>query len=499
MTVRFSGLTRRGVLTGLLASAATAGGAEAPLRALRPVARPAVPGPEAEGVVRAANLSGRIAWALADVRTGAVVDGSAADVAMPPASVAKVLTAAYALDVPGPDHRFETRLIATGHIDGGIIAGDLVLAGGGDPVAPPAARPLPAARGRAAGVRGGRGEFLVWGGALPFQPRIADEQLDQLAYNPAVSGLNLNFNRVHFEWARNGSGYRVTMDARSDRFRPDVSMARMQVVERALPVYTYASNGAGFDEWTVARAALGDGGARWLPVRKPALYAGDVFGTLAAAQGVTLPPAREVAQLPAGSVVARLQSDRFEDMARVMLQHSTNITAETMGLTASAVRGHTVQSLSDSGRAMADWARTRLGMTGSFVDHSGLGDASRIAPGQMVAGLLAAATGDARLRALRAILRDIPMIDANGERLASPPGRVLAKTGTLNFVSGLAGYLQPNSGPELAFAIFAADLDRRAVALASGDEVPQGARDWNQRARRLQHQMLRHWAGAFRV
>ena len=61
----------------------------------------------------------------------------------------------------------------------------------------------------------------------------------------------------------------------------------MQVVDRAGPVYTYR-RGDGVDEWTVARGALGNGGARWLPVRRPDLYAAEVFQTLVRSHGIVL-------------------------------------------------------------------------------------------------------------------------------------------------------------------------------------------------------------------
>lgn len=487
-------LTRRGVLAGLLAAGGTAALAEAPLRALRPVARPQVLVPTTADVISAAGLSGQLGFALIDLRTGTILDEGNGSVAMPPASVTKVMTALYALDAPGPALRFSTRLIATAPMQDGIIAGDLVLAGGGDPVLTTDHFADMAARLRAAGVRGVSGAFRVWGGALPYQGKIDMNQQDHLGYNPAVSGLNLNFNRVHFEWARTGGSYRVTLDARSDRFRPDVSVARMRVVERDLPVYTYAE-AEGLDDWTVARSALGEGGARWLPVRRPALYAGDVFRTLAAAQGVTLPPATELFTLPQGTVVAEHHSDSLEDLARDMLLHSTNLTAEALGLTASAARGLAVPSLAISGAAMSDWAVQALGVRGAFVDHSGLGDASRISAAEM-AMTLVRASGEGKLRPL---LRDIPIQDNAGDALANPPGQVVAKTGTLNFVSALAGHLRTNGGADLAFAIFTADLDRRAVSILSQDEVPAGSREWGRTARGLQHALLRHWAVAHGV
>ncbi|SHF37281.1 D-alanyl-D-alanine carboxypeptidase / D-alanyl-D-alanine-endopeptidase (penicillin-binding protein 4) [Modicisalibacter ilicicola DSM 19980] len=51
-----------------------------------------------------------------------------------PASVSKLYLAAAALERWGPQHRFTTRLVSSGTLDGqGVLQGDLVLEGGGDP------------------------------------------------------------------------------------------------------------------------------------------------------------------------------------------------------------------------------------------------------------------------------------------------------------------------------------------------------------------------------
>ncbi|WP_239495388.1 D-alanyl-D-alanine carboxypeptidase/D-alanyl-D-alanine-endopeptidase [Salinicola halophilus] len=51
-----------------------------------------------------------------------------------PASVTKLYTAAATLDRWGPQHRFTTRFVTTGSLDAsGVLHGDLVLEGGGDP------------------------------------------------------------------------------------------------------------------------------------------------------------------------------------------------------------------------------------------------------------------------------------------------------------------------------------------------------------------------------
>lgn len=492
-------LSRRSLLLGAasataLAGLTGAGRADAPLVALRPLARPApLVRPAAAEFIAAARLGGPVGYMLADARTGLVLEQGDAALPLPPASVTKAVTALYALDTFGAAHRFTTRLIGTGPVTDGVLNGDLVLAGGGDPVLSTDDLATLVARLIEAGVRSVRGGFKVWGGALPYVHEIDPQQQPHLGYNPAVCGLNLNFNRVYFEWTRTGASaggrYDVVMDARTETLRPDVTMARMTVVDRDLPVYTYADAG-GIDDWTVARTALGDNGSRWLPVRRPALYAGDVFRSLAQTLGLALPVATEAVIAPAGTTLAQWQSHGLDTLIRDMLRFSTNLTAEVLGLSTSLARGIPVIDLAASAQAMNRWMAATHGVSCAFVDHSGLGDASDIAAGEMVLALISAGPGGL----LRALMKEIPLLDAAGDPLARPPGIVVAKTGTLNFVSGLSGYIRTNGRADLAFAIFCADPGSRSAALQSDEEVPAGASDWNRRAKRLQQELLQRWA-----
>ncbi len=468
-------VTRRFVLGGLL------GGVAAPALGQ---ARPAA----AADLIAAAGLGGRVGFVVADARTGLILEARNGDVPMPPASTAKVVTSLYALEHLGAGYRFGTRLIATGPVAGGKVQGDLVLAGGGDPVLTTDNLGDMAATLRKAGVTGVTGRFLVWGGALPYLEAIDRSQPDWLGYNPAVSGLNLNFNRVNFVWKRAGGGYEVGMDARDQRFAPKVYSARVKVADRTLPVYTYR-NGGRVEEWTVAKGALGKGGSRWLPVRRPELYAGDVFQTLARAQGVPLPAPEVVNRLPEGRALATHGSEELRGILRAMMKYSTNMTAEAVGMAASARRG--VASHVGSGRAMSDWAKARAGATTArFADHSGLTGASRISAEDMVRVLvkLGPAAG------LSGLMKEIRYKDEAGRAIAGGRARVLAKTGTLNFVSALAGYVSVAGSADLAFAIFSGDVARRDAVPDSQKERPDGGREWTRRARYLQQQLIERWA-----
>jgi D-alanyl-D-alanine carboxypeptidase/D-alanyl-D-alanine-endopeptidase (penicillin-binding protein 4) len=489
-------VSRRSLLSGL-AAFGLAGPAlgNAPAVSLRPVARApgaakqALGGPER--LLANAGLSGKVGFAVANVRTGALLEGLGATTGLPPASVTKAVTALYALDALGAEHRFHTRVLITGGLRNGVVGGDLILAGGADPTLDTNGLASLAAALKQAGVREVRGAFHVYDGALPYVRSIDPEQPDHVGYSPAVSGIALNFNRVYFEWKRASSGgYALSMDARSDRFRPEVQSARITLANRQLPVYAYRERG-GVDEWSVAQGALGRNGGRWLPVRSPALYAGDVFRTLARSQGIALRAAEVSRRLPGGAEqVAVLHSEPLRIILRDMLKFSTNITAEMVGLAATRARGGSPATLKASGRAMSAWARARYGMNSvALVDHSGLGDASRMAAQELALALV-----KVRQRGiLRPILKPVAMRDSQGRVVQNHPIKVDAKTGTLNFVSGLGGYMTAADGTELAFAIFAADTDKRARIKRQDREGPQGARTWNGRAKRLQQALIERW------
>lgn len=456
-----------------------------PIRSLRGQTTSTNDADAAARLIRSANLGGSVGYVLADAATGQVLASRGGDQPMPPASVAKTITTLFALERLGVSHRFATRVLVTGPLSGGIVQGDLVLVGGGDPTLQTDQLGDLVARLAASGLRGVTGRFLFADAALPALPHIATDQPDHVGYNPAIGGLNLNYNRVHFEWKRGGQDWLMAVDARGERFVPQVDLVRVAVAERSAPAFVYEP-GLRDEGWTVARAALGKGGGRWLPVRHPGLYTAEVFRTLARAQGITLPRA-ERGPAPQGRELGRIDSAVLPEMLREMLKYSTNLTAEVVGLAASGK-----PDLAASGAAMAAWATGALGITARFDNHSGLGGATRITPADMVRALVRAEQGR---RGLKPLLRDYGLRDDAGKTVKESAVKVLAKSGTLNFVSGLAGYVvPPDGGRELAFAIFAADPARRDAVPVDDREDPPGMRSWTKRARALQGQLVRRWA-----
>ena len=124
------------------ASAAAAPKAFAPdLPGTTPIVRG---GPEAQAAVSAGQLQAGIArhlrrsggsggvW-VGDPQTGATLFSSGGSKPRILASNMKMFTTGTALSRLGPDFQFETALVAVGTFTNGVVQGDLILLGGGDP------------------------------------------------------------------------------------------------------------------------------------------------------------------------------------------------------------------------------------------------------------------------------------------------------------------------------------------------------------------------------
>ncbi|MEM9428727.1 MAG: D-alanyl-D-alanine carboxypeptidase/D-alanyl-D-alanine-endopeptidase [Pseudomonadota bacterium] len=435
---------------------------------------------------RLANLTG---FALRDLSTGRILEEHQPRLSLPPASVTKAVTALYAIDALGLGYRFPTDVAVTGRVTGGTLEGDLYLIGGGDPTLDSDRLAQLARAVAAAGIRQVRGRTYAVGTTLPYFRNIDPGQPEHVGYNPAISGLNLNFNRVHFRWTRRGTGYDTELVAAGQKHMPAVAGIDIALANRKAPVFQFR-DADGRDSWSVAAGALGARGARWLPVRQPTLYAAEVFRTLASAAGVAMPAFTEARVAPEDGRLARVESSDCARLLRTMLKYSTNLTAEVVGLRASQARGQVPNSLGASGEEMTRWLRTRYGLSKArFVNHSGLSDQTRMTVEEMVQLLdIAAATTP-----LQRLMRAHPLSRAEGTKTPLPGVEIRAKTGTLYFTRTLAGYIE-GRGRRLAFAIFAADLNARAGFRANSAKIPNGSGGWRAAALKQERALLRHFA-----
>ena len=488
--------SRRIFLTFAAAVAASLLMAAGPKKVVAPTSLKAMPGTEIRSSMGLTGVSG---WILLDLETGAIVDQHNADQGFVPASVAKLPTAAFALDALGPAYRFETRVRATGKVARGRVAGDLVLQGGGDPELDTDALAVIARMLKDKGITRVDGALVTDGSALPQTPAIEPSQAVDASYNPAISGLNLNFNRVHVKWDARKGRNELSVEAEAERMSPPVQRISVSLADgQGLPTFSLNLHG-GQERWQMARRAFKGRAARWLPVKGPEAYAAEVFRTVCAAAGLPLPDSRTGAAPRDAPVLLTYRSRPLAEILRDMLKFSTNITAEATGSTATRHIGIAAGSLKDSAEVMNAWAASVAGFSMGdpgfrFANHSGLTLDSRVSPRRMAELLVAlgkrAPDPGARhpmlpggiagyLKTHNVAARDVPL---DYDRLT-----VVAKTGTMSYVRGLAGYIATPGGKRLAFAIFSNDLSRR------GTGAQRVNKRWLGRARGFERALIRSW------
>ncbi len=119
-----------------------------------------------------------------------------------PASVMKLLTTFAALDILGPAHGWQTKYYIHGTLTDGVLDGDLVIKGEGDPYLVKEQFWLHLAALREMGLKTITGNLLIDNSAFdlgPYDPSAFDQQPTRL-YNvgPAATVLNFNASRFRF-------------------------------------------------------------------------------------------------------------------------------------------------------------------------------------------------------------------------------------------------------------------------------------------------------------
>ena len=417
------------------------------------------------------------AYHAVDIETGRVVASHQADTPQPPASTAKLPTMIAALGILGADFRFETSLMTNGQVIGDTIAGDLIIRGTGDPLLRPSDLRNLATQLGDLGVRQISGQ-LLYQSTLPSFPVVEKNQPDTAAYNQAVSGLNVDFNRVRLSQRRSTAGdlYYYFTPAEAEGLTPSVNL---------------------FPDIAVID----------VPVRKPGLLAARLFRKFASVEGITLPQAK----LATGGAtdastmlkLASVKSLPLNHIAKVGLEYSNNLVAEAIGLAASSAHGSNPNSLSVSADHLTRWLDTNIVKDTRFApflfNHSGLSAVSRITPSDMTN--LLRATWHIRHLGQRF---DQLLAPAGGRegyrgRFRSPETayKVWGKTGSMRYIKGLAGYIDAANGQRIAFTIFTNNLGKREQFGHTRDmdnaEVRTDARSWRTKAEAFESELIRRW------
>ena len=426
-----------------------------------------------------------------DAATGRVLYARGAALPFIPASNLKLLVAATAAHHLDPGYRYRTTLYGTGPVRDGVLEGDLVLYGRGDPlISTRYGGPLFGVWEALADSLRARGVRRVSGGVVADDSYFEAEHVRpdwdpydlRWWYAAPVGALGYQDNsvEVHVAPGAVGAPPRVSWTPRSSYVEVEnravtvragraatADLERTGGTRAGIRVYGQVPAGAGTD-------------VDFFAVPSGAAYAGTTFREALERKGIAvgrnevrvvtdsmLSPARGAA------VLAEHWSDPLPHVIGPILLKSQNWIAETLLKTLGReVRG---EGSWDAGIAVErDFLTRVVGIDSADLalrDGSGLSDRNRVTPRALVRLL-----GYIRDTPQMAVVRQsLPVSGREGSlraRLTDLPGRVAAKTGYIGGVDSMSGWVTTNDGRTVIFSIIANRTGQPSARMKAGiDDV----------------------------
>ena len=407
------------------------------------------------------------------------------DVPRNPGSTIKLLTTLVALDELGPTYTWHTDIYALGEINDGRLDGDLLIKGYGDPFLVTERVWQMLRRVRQAGIREISGDLLLddsYFNVADHDPAAFDRQ-PLRAYNVAPNALLMNFKvvRYWFEPDHDANNVRVWLDPPLTNLQVDNQLALAAGSCRGYQRGITISANATIDKMTFSgkfprgckryamdRAVLGHMefvfglfGSLWRE------SAGEFDGSWKNALAPRdVEPVVEFQSLPLADVITRINKYSNNVMARQLLY---TLSAEILGEPGTEAGGR---------KAVGDWLQ-REGLLFSkfaFDNGAGLSRNARMTAADFGA-LLSFAWQQPYMPEYVASMSLAGLDGTLTRRLEDGPlqGKAHLKTGSLDHVAAIAGYLQARSGRRFTVVVLQNHED---VHRGTGDEVQEALLRW---------------------
>ena len=418
-----------------------------------------------------------------DVDTGEVVLQWLAGEPRNPASTMKLLTTLVALDTLGPAYRWKTNVYALGEISGGRLDGDLLLRGQGDPflVTERVWQMLRAIR--RLGIDEITGDLLIDDSYFDTGDYDAGafDRRPLRAYNVAPNALLMNFKVVRYWFEPNGSKVTVRLDPALDNLRIDnrlrVVKAPCRGYQRGIAITTNADN----DE--VIFSGRFPSGCRRYAMDRTVLthneFAYGLFKTLWQESGGVFEGGwKNAIASDEDEPVLSFESLPLADMITSVNKHSNNVMARQLLYTLSAEVLGAPGTESGGREVISSWlSDNKLELGKLAVENgAGLSRESRITAADM-AMLLRFAW---KQPYMPEYLASMSLTGVDGTlsrrfRNSDLAGKAHLKTGSLDHVTAIAGYLQSRSGRRFAVVALQNFED---IHRGPGEEVQEALLRW---------------------
>ncbi|MCG6874993.1 MAG: D-alanyl-D-alanine carboxypeptidase/D-alanyl-D-alanine-endopeptidase [Betaproteobacteria bacterium] len=433
-----------------------------------------LPKPVAQALARAGIPQSSVALFAQGVEATTPLVAFNAAKPMNPASAMKLVTTFAALDLLGPTYTWKTEAYLTGPLKDGVLQGDLLLKGYGDPKLTFERFWLLVQTLRARGVTEIRGDLVLdrtYFELDSHDPAEFDGE-SLRPYNVGADALLVNFKTVRF------------------LFVPDSELGTVQIIPEPRPAQIDVENhvklGPGFcGDWRrglhVALRSIDDRTRVTFSGTMPAScnehywnvslldhpeFVHGVFRTLWEASGGKLHGrVREGTAALGASPFATIESPTAAEIVRDINKYSNNVMARQVFLTLSAQILDLPGSYERSQRVIRTWLDSRgLALPDLVIENgSGLSRADRISAASLGKLLLTAWASPV----MSELMASLPIVAQDGTmkrrlKFQGVAGNAHIKSGSLSDSRTLAGYVLDRNGRRLVVVFLVNDPNARA-------------------------------------
>ena len=429
---------------------------------------------------------------VGSVSTGEILFEKNADTLVIPASVSKIFTSYAALKKLKPSFTFKTGMYRTGIINEGRLSGDIYVKGGGDPSLVSERMWMLVNEFIRSGIKHVMGKIVIDSSYFDEEknPESRPKYLKDQAYNAPVGAFSFNFNTTTI-FVSPGD-----VPGRPPKVYTDPDNSYIDLVNQATTGAAESSNTVQVTRTEYVKGDLGDTvllrgsipmGAKeirfYRNIVNPALYAGHMLKTFMEQRGMRVDgsvvegkipedakPVLEFDSLPLWQIVWGLNKFSNNFVADQLMK---KLGAEMWGAPGTLQKGiAAVQDiLEDLGIAKSTY---------TIVDGSGLTRGTQVTP-RHIYKVLSAVHRDFNI--YPEFISSLGVAGEDGTLRSRLPtsigqGTIRAKTGSLDGVASLAGYVPSRDGELLAFAIILNDPQLRYGRMTGWvDQLAKAVRD----------------------
>jgi D-alanyl-D-alanine carboxypeptidase/D-alanyl-D-alanine-endopeptidase (penicillin-binding protein 4) len=381
---------------------------------------------------------------------------------MNPASVMKLVTTFSALELLGRDYRWKTEAYLGGRLVRGTLKGDLILKGYGDPKITVEQWQAFMASLRAAGLERIDGDLALDRShfALPEQDPAAFDNEPLKPYNVGPDALLVNFKSVRLVLAPDAAGSAVKVSA--DPPLANVALGAPPALAdadcgdwRSTVGATFTSHPEQAQVSFAGRFAASCGEREWwVALLDHPHYVHGIFTALFREAGGRFAGGVKERRAPRGALpFATLESPPLYDVVRDVNKLSNNVMARQIFLTLAAYGGAPPATPVKAAEAVKRFLASRgLTVRGLVLENgSGLSRNERISARGLSRLLMAADASDVRDEFASSLA--VAAMDGTVQRRfqnGTVAGQALLKTGSLEGVRALAGYVIDGEGRRFA-------------------------------------------------